>query len=73
MEKGFWVRKCIVAGGVFLILGVFTRIWSHYQNINPARLDEFFGITADAFLRFADTCLLIGIALGIYQLLCSKD
>ena len=71
-DKGLWVRICLRAGAVALLLGIVARIWSHYENIHPARLEPLFGITADALLRFTDTCLLFAIGIGIYQLVCSK-
>ena len=72
-DKGLWVRIALRAAAVSLLLGIFTRIWSYYQQVSPARLDAFFGITAGAFLRLTDTFLLLAIALGVYQLLTSKE
>ena len=72
-NDSLWVRICIRAAGVFLLLAIFTRIWSHYNDVHPAKLEPFFGLTAEAMLRLTDTFLLFAIALGIYQLLTSKD
>jgi hypothetical protein len=72
-DKGIWVRVCIRAAGVFLLLGIFTRIWAHYNDIHPAKLEPFFGLTAEAMLRMTDTFLLFAIAIGVYQIVSSKD
>ena len=72
-DKSLWVRISLRAAAVSLIMAVFTRIWSYYQQISPARLDALFGVTAGAFLRLTDTFLLLAIALGVYQLLISKQ
>ena len=68
-----FMRICLRAAAVFLILGAGTRIWSHYNGVNPAKLDALFGLTADAMLRFTDTCLFFAIALGIYALVSEKN
>jgi hypothetical protein len=67
------VKVCLRAGVIMLFLGVFTRIWSHYNDVHPAKLEALFGITADAFLRFTDTCLLFAIALALYALVRSRN
>ena len=71
-EKGLWMRICLRAGAITLILAIVARIWSYYENIHPAQLAPLFGITADALLRFTDTCLLFAIGIGIYQLVCAN-
>ena len=53
----------IIAGAVSLIVGIISRLT--LQPVGP-------GIEAQAFLQFANTCLLATIALGILELLKSK-
>jgi hypothetical protein len=57
---------------VFVILGIIARI-QNYQVNGKAVLVWLMGISAEALLRFADTCLLFTIALALIQLVSCKE
>lgn len=69
--SGLFARIFLRAAIVSIILGVIARLF-YYQS-GSAHLPWFFGITASAFLRFTDTCLLFAIAFAVMQLIASKQ
>ncbi|MFB3894703.1 MAG: hypothetical protein ACE14V_00210 [bacterium] len=60
------------AAVICIILSVIARI-QNFQVNGKAVLPWFMGISADALLRFTDTCLLFAIALALIQLVGSKE
>ena len=58
------IYVCVVVAVVSLVIGIISRI-----NLAPVM----FGLEANALLRFTDTCLLLAIALGLIQMLKSKQ
>jgi hypothetical protein len=69
--SGIFSRIFLRAAFVSIILGIVARLF-YYQSGN-ANLPWFFGISASAFLRFADTCLLFTIAFALLQLVGKKE
>ena len=53
-----WIAVVLVAlGALALILAVVERLFGFYT----------YGVSPDGFLRFANTCILLGISLGILE------
>jgi hypothetical protein len=69
--SGTFSRIFLRAAVVSIFLGVIARLF-YYQS-GSANLPWFFSITASAFLRFADTCLLFTIAFALIQLVGKKE
>jgi hypothetical protein len=69
--SGIFSRIFLRAAIVSILLAVVARV-GYYQTGN-ANLPWFFHITASAFLRFADTCLLFTIAFALLQLVGCKE
>jgi hypothetical protein len=69
--SGTFSRIFLRAAVVSILLGIIARVFYFQSGI--AHLPWFFGITASAFLRFADTCLLFTIAFALLQLVSCKE
>ena len=68
--SGTFSRIFLRAAFASIILGVIARLF--YSQSGIAHIPWLFGITASAFLRFADTCLLFTIAFALIQLISCK-
>jgi hypothetical protein len=69
--SGLFARVFLRAAIAAIILGVIARLF--YFQTGTAHLPWLFGITASAFLRFTDTCLLFSIAFAVIQLIGKKE
>jgi hypothetical protein len=69
--SGIFSRIFLRAAVASIFLGVIARLF--YSQSGSANLPWFFNITASAFLRFADTCLLFTIAFALLQLVGCKE
>lgn len=70
--SGIFSKIFLRAAIIFVILGIIAR-FQNFQVNGKAVLPWFMGISAEALLRFTDTCLLFVIALALIQLVGSKE
>jgi len=69
--SGMFSKIFLRAAFVSIFLGVVARLF--YFQSGSAHIPWLFNITASAFLRFADTCLLFTIAFALIHLIGKKE
>ncbi|MCX7918803.1 MAG: hypothetical protein N3A72_04165 [bacterium] len=69
--SGMFSKIFLRAAFVSILLGIIARLF--YFESGSANIPWLFGITASAFLRFTDTCLLFTIAFALIHLIGKKE